>query len=251
MAVEFPGTEGVFLKTDESPIVSATPFTFACWYRPTVFGVQHAIMSVNDSSASNVAFQVYTSALDPQAIRVRARAGTPPGTGVAETVNTISPLLPPQPWNHICAVFTSDTLRAIYLDADTANKGTDTDNVVPGNLDRMALGAFYDSTPSNELEGDLAEATFWDVALTEADIVALATGCSPEFIRPESIVAYYDLIRQRKPRRGEYVLDSDVFWPDDDTDHPPIVYPAGPPPVVPSISPLLHMMHYYRQRRTA
>jgi len=41
----------------------------------------------------------------------------------------------------------------------------------------------------------IAEVGIWNVALTGAEILQLSLGYSPLFVRPESLVAYYPLIR--------------------------------------------------------
>jgi len=100
-------------------------------------------------------------------------------------------------WNHVAAVFASSASRLAYLNgvAGTVN----TTDVTPATTpDRTAIGVQIksDGSRSNGATVEyLSEAAIWNVALTAAEILQLAAGYSPLFVRPESLIAYPGLIR--------------------------------------------------------
>ena len=47
--------------------------------------------------------------------------------------------------------------------------------------------------------GDLAEAAVWNVALTDAEVAALARGIHPFLIRPDALVAYWPILGRYSP----------------------------------------------------
>ena len=64
-------------------------------------------------------------------------------------------------WHHGCAVFTSNILRAAFIDG--GSKGTDVDQVDIGvTYDRVSVGRSGDSTPSWYMSGRIAEAAIWN-----------------------------------------------------------------------------------------
>jgi len=70
----------------------------------------------------------------------------------------------------------------------------------------------------------LAEAGLWDAALTDAEVAILGVGYSPLFVRPQSLVAYWPLVRDAKDRVGGYDLTAGggpVV-----AAHPRIIYPS-------------------------
>lgn len=56
---------------------------------------------------------------------------------------------------------------------------------------------------------DLAELAWWNVELTDAEVALLAAGFSPQFIRPQSLVHYFPLVRAvQDVRRSTSVTES-------------------------------------------
>jgi len=60
--------------------------------------------------------------------------------------------------------------------------------MTPDHIDRTA----------QEMDGDLAEAAIWNIALSDADVARLATGESPLSVRPDALV---DVDRTRRVSR--------------------------------------------------
>jgi hypothetical protein len=102
------------------------------------------------------------------------------------------------------------------------------------------------------MSGSIAEAAIWNVALTDAKVAILAAGFSPLFVDPQSLVAYWPLVRD---------TDDDVVGGYDMTayntptvaSHPPkIFYPVSPHSVYFAAAAAdampMAMDHYHRRR---
>jgi len=121
-------------------------------------------------------------------------------------------------------------------------------------LDVTSIGTLYRSdNPGTYVDGSIAEAAMWNVALSDGEVAELATGIRPMRVRPQNIVSYWPCVRDQ---------DYDIVGGYDMTPinsptisaHPPIAYGAPPslwavaaaaPPV--GIVPVA--MYNYRRRR--
>jgi hypothetical protein len=96
-------------------------------------------------------------------------------------------------WHHACVVFSATNSRSVYLDGGgKATETTETGNPI---VDRTGIGVVYRNTPAAYTDGRIAEAGIWNVALTDAEVAALANGVSPALIQPQSLKLYSPLIR--------------------------------------------------------
>lgn len=96
-------------------------------------------------------------------------------------------------WHHACGVWAATNDRRAYIDG--GNRGNDANNVVPDAPDRTSVGRRGDATPTRYFSGAIAEAAIWSAALTDAEVAVLGRGYCPLFVRPQSLVAYWPLIR--------------------------------------------------------
>jgi hypothetical protein len=95
-------------------------------------------------------------------------------------------------WIHILGVFTSTTLRAVFLDG--SSKGTDTTSIV-GAVSELVLcrrrrNAAIGSMPSGSY---IAEVAVWSSALSDANAASLAAGVNPQDIDFANLQAYWPL----------------------------------------------------------
>ena len=99
--------------------------------------------------------------------------------------------------------------------------GTSGNNTLLGARDDNSDGGGFDAW-----DGDIADAAFYTVALTEDELLALSAGYSPELIRPGSLVAYWPLFGNLSPetsRIGGY--DMTLENAPTKADHPRVIYP--------------------------
>jgi hypothetical protein len=87
-------------------------------------------------------------------------------------------------------------------------------NFEPCLLADAVNGQWYD-------DGNGAEFAYWNVALTDDEMVALGKGFSPFFIRPASRLFYWPLIRTVEDWHGGGISSADTTV----ADHPPVLYP--------------------------
>jgi len=195
-------------------VVTAEPCTMAGWINTDNAGTWQNVFGVFDESASNVYLTVYIGGDD---LFVASNDG-----GGEENAK-IQNLLFDNTWHHVCGVWTSDASRAAFLDG--GNKATNSDSSSPANLDVTVIGRTADSTPSLYFSGMIAEVGFWNVALTDAEVAILAEGYSPLLVRPESLVAYWPLIRDTDDDIvGGYSMTA--FNTPTIAAHPRVIYPG-------------------------
>jgi len=94
-------------------------------------------------------------------------------------------------WHHACATFTSDTLRAAFVDG--GGKGTNTTSVtpVPPTFEYTRIGAYKSPNTTENFAGAVCEVGLWDVVLSDYEIWRLAHGRFPWEIRPQNLVGYW------------------------------------------------------------
>jgi len=167
-------------------IVTAAPFTMACWARTANVSQNQSIMFLGDKDVSNHWW----------VLRLNGSAGADPlrfarkDGGTTNSINTTTDFAA-DTWHHCAAVEASATDAAVFLDG--GSKATSTTSIVPAGVDRFTIGRSDDSTPANNHDGDVAEAGLWDVALTDAEILSLAGGVAPIRVRPGNLVGYWPL----------------------------------------------------------
>jgi len=236
-----------------SAVVTGLPCTLACWFKSGNDSAGQAVIGIGNSSDNNTYIQLHLSG--HLAGQNPIRAYIKGGGDVAYATTTANYAL--NTWQHACGVYINNSLRYAYLNG--GNKGTDTgSNGTPTGLNTTTIGAVKGATVTNFLDGDVAEAAIWNVALTDEEVAALAKGFSPLLIRPANLKAYWPLIR-----RGASIDNIDLVGGYHLTDYnspttaphcrivraaAPLVVPiegAGPTTSIPV------MMNHYRKLRTA
>jgi hypothetical protein len=169
-----------------------TPCTLAGWiYSGALTQSQYSIGAYYTGGAA--------AALDGFTVRLSsdgtclARVGDGSGVSGNPTANTMLA----NSWGHIGGVFASATSRYTYLNGVASAQST-INRSPSNNPNKLAIGLLINqdnSVTGPSTERFLAEIGFWNVALTAADMLQLAAGYSPLFVKPESLVAYYPMIR--------------------------------------------------------
>ena len=202
-------------------VVTVVPLTLACWYKPVAVDTFYILVSPAKVDTNFDNFVLYQSS---------------DGTIVAQTTDAssassaiTSSAATAGVWTHTCAVFASSASRAAYING--GSKGTDTGDKTPSGINRTILAARYAGVGTKELflNGDLAEAAIWNVALDDAEVATLAAGVSPLVVRPSGLVAYWPLIGTTSPEidirgRTELTLNNTPTQ----AAHTRIFYPARP-----------------------
>jgi len=218
-----------------SAVVTAAPWTIAAWFNTDDGTSDQGIFAICDTSAWQWSM-LYARGTASRTVAVSNTAG------IFATTGTYSA----DAWHHACHVETSSTSRAVYLDG--GGKGTNTSSTAPTGIDNATVGCrALGNGVYNYFSGAIAEAAIWNAALTDAEVAILAQGYSPLFVRPESLVGYWPLIRDTDDDIvGGYSMtptNAPTVAP-----HPRIIYPAPSlfyPPATAAGGVLVPVMEYH------
>lgn len=204
-----------------SALVAVRPLTMACWFYTDTIAITETLMAIFDSSETpaydGFALDVSgTEAGDPVRAWCQQNSAT---IDIAKT--TAGPSV--NTWHHACGTF-SASANKVYIDAGNSHSVGATVN--PIGPDETCIGRrYYGSAYSAHWSGRVAEATIWDAVLTDAEVAVLATGIRPIMVRPQSIVAYWPLVRdQDYDLVGGY--DMTPIGSPTVSAHPRVLYPA-------------------------
>ena len=206
-----------YLQTS-SAVVSAVPLTIAGWvyFTGSVF-VSGTVLCVADTSATDHLFSLRVTG-NGSVINVR---GLTRGGGYAEAISAGA--VTANAWQHVAFISSATNAREALVMG--GGSGTNATSATPLNLDASSIGRQCDNSPGDYFPGRLAEIGVWNVALTTAEVGILAAGYSPLFVRPQSLIAYYPLIRDEdQDRVGGY--DMTAFNAPAIAVQAPVRYPA-------------------------
>lgn len=167
--------------------ITAAPITVSLWVKAETTNAG-CPWWMGDPSVTNEFWSGYSS-WTASGYEVRASTSSSAGEASARTTNYVSAGV----WQHWSLKFIASTSRSSMLAGDTGNKGTNATSRAPSGADTIAIGRANDSTPGVYFDGDVAEVAVWNIALTEAQEVALAGGVCPLLIAPGSLEHYIPL----------------------------------------------------------
>ena len=174
-------------------LLSAAPQSMACWSNVSVTG-DFAMVS-QDANVNNSRFGLVVGTSGTAKVSMNTREGaTNISAYAADTV-------PSSGWFHMAGVRASSTSSFAYTNG---KQGTEvTAAVTPTNVDKLVIGILTQFNTS-EYTGDIFWPCFWNVALSQAEVAALAARTPPWEIRPESIVAMPNLDTLYDPFLGDF-----------------------------------------------
>ncbi len=167
-----------------SVVVSAAPFSVACWVKVDDLTIHHMLLTICDKASNNNRFQFYVEK-DANKVRMQAKTDTAQFADSADAVLA-------NVWTHCAGVTSGVASRYAYKDGvpGAENEVSRT----PVDMDNTNIGCIDDSTgPRTFISGAVAWLSIWDVALTTAEIAILAKGVHPTQIRPGDLVAFWPL----------------------------------------------------------
>jgi hypothetical protein len=177
----FDNASSQFLRNATTPI-TAVPLTIVAWVRPDE-AITQSVFSIGDTGSNVHYFSLDLNASHAALAQTRDASGLVTATaGTTGTINT---------WFHVAAVFSAINSRAAYTNGGAV--GTNATSRTPVGVDAMGIGRLERSSPTQLFSGRIAEAALWNVALSAGEIAALASGISPPYIQPASLVGYWPL----------------------------------------------------------
>ena len=202
-------------------VITAAPLTVSAWFRPSAINARYTLVSLaNDSN--NARFGLWAngvSAGDPVTCYVHNNASD-------QSASTTTGFSANQ-WHHACGVERSAADRSAYIDG--GSRGNNTGGRIPVGVNSLAVGRSNDATPSQYMDGAIAEVAIWRAALSDAEIMALAKRrLSALLVRPGALVFYAPLLRPSGDdydwQRGYRLVDTNTVG---FAKHPGgIVYPS-------------------------
>ena len=190
MAYEFNGTNQ-YLGIGSAP-ATTPPITLACWFNSDSTTVNQRLVGLYENAASYFDLGIRGADAGDPVAAVANFSGTLQivGTTAGYSANT---------WHHACAVFTSTTSRTAYIDGGNSATGTNTVSA-PSGISTTRIGNFFSDI--QYMDGRIAEVGIWSAALTQQEIASLARGMTCEKVRPQSLVAYFPLVRNLVELKG-------------------------------------------------
>lgn len=187
MSMQFVRSSSQYLEYAGAVAVAA-PITMVAWARIRDIVNNHVLIGISSTFANGIAnydnFAVTASGAstgDP--VRATCNAGTTNGS-VGTTTS-----YPENDWFHAAAVFRANNDRSAYL-----NGGGRADSSVvanPTNLNRTGTRYAW-ANPAGYPDGLIQWPAIWKAALTDSEIMLLASGADPRTVRPDSLVAFWD-----------------------------------------------------------
>jgi hypothetical protein len=225
MARKFIRASSQYLDLTAAPI-GGVPLTMACWFNLSDITNGQFLMSISDYSipASGDYFALVadgTAGGDPLNASTYQSSTKSATTSSGYSAGT---------WHHGCAVFAAVDDRRAYIDG--GSKGTNAESMTPADLSHTGIGTLIrQDWPATFTDGLIAEAVWWNAALTDDEVAILAKRYSPLFVRPQNIVQYLPLIRDNdEDIVGGYSWNN-ATSPTVDA-HPPIIYPGMMSPLI-------------------
>lgn len=183
-------------------VVSSAPLTLSAWVYRNAVSNTGDILGIYESAAAlnGNLFVVRQTSTSGGNNSIRASAGQ---VTLASALITRSITdWPENTWQHVAGVFETTTSRYAYAGGVAGSQNTTSST--PSGMDRTSIGRRDNTAANNHLQGSVADAAVYNVALSASEIAVLASGVSPMLVRPEALVAYWPLI-------GRYSPEPDLF----------------------------------------
>jgi hypothetical protein len=208
-------------------VVTAAPLTMACWVKTSITGTAQSPMSLNNTA----------SILNRNEFDLRLTSGNQVSAAIGDSVGFSQSNAPgtftANTWFHAAAVFASATSRTAYFNGAASTPNTT--SRVPSGINGTSIGKQLSASPGNiplapAGTGDIGEAAIWNVALTDADIAALAAGLSPLLVRPDALVGYWPLLGVGSPENNlvSNVSRMTITGSLSQSEHPRVFLPKRP-----------------------
>lgn len=182
MAHLFNGTTSKLLLS--SALITATPLTFACFFKHTaVGGSTQTLMAADDGVAVTNAFTLSTGSTDTVTLATIATSSSSSVTTEVGILNN---------WNTAVGITQSSISRYGAVNSRLATQSTT--SRVPSGINEFIIGGRGSGLLS--WNGLLAEVAVWQAALTPRELQSYSEGKSPRTIRPENLLLYMPLTIQ-------------------------------------------------------
>jgi hypothetical protein len=155
----------------------------ALWFFATDVVNANNLMTIGTVGANNHRHSLaLTEGASTQSIVAQSRTTS---NGIA----TASRPYTPNRWQHAAGVFAASNSRSAFMDGD--HKNTNTTNLSPSGMNATFIGVNPTLSAVTFMKGRVALPAIWNVALSDAEVHALANGYMPWEIRRNNLVALW------------------------------------------------------------
>lgn len=193
MSRSFNGSSN-YLQTLSGAPVTAPPWTISLWFKGSVQAAYNFLAALDDGGATDRAYIAITGSGDTPAGRPTLFVSDDP----TESNSFATAGFTDNTWINITARRGANNDQSVSHSG--ANTGTDTTSVTQGTPDRLTIGARGDMSGFGV--GLIGHIAVWDVELSDAEVLQLAT-LYPTEVRPADLVAAWDCTENEDP-----ILDS-------------------------------------------
>lgn len=184
MARQFTRASSHYLSTAVA-VPSAMPLTMACWFMVPDVNTEYSLMTRASAGNHRHAMRVRGD-LAGDYLQLNASDGST--LEISTTTSVVANV-----WQHACVSIASSTSRTVYLNG--GGKVTGTGAITPATTSLWIGASNSSGSPTQFLNGSIAEAAVWNTALTDEDVMALARGVCPASVMPSALVLYAPLVR--------------------------------------------------------
>jgi hypothetical protein len=163
-----------------SAVINTPPFTMHCKFKTTSNTSQH-MMGLFWSAAGTRFYSLRT-------VNLTVIAGTQGNSGgalEAATTATASSGV----WASATGVWVSDSDRNVFLNGANKVQNTDTATIT-ASANRTSIGVRDTSTPISPVDGQIAEAAIWNIALSDAEVASVHSS-HPLLVRASNLLGYW------------------------------------------------------------
>ena len=171
-------------------VSSSTAFTIAAWVKLNTLGQQHTILGYSGAYTNTFWTNLGISASNKV-------EGHTANNGISNNYIPTGNSLSVDTWHHCVFIHEADKSVTVYLDADTANKGTGTGDTGSASSGFWTIAGRWGNAVTIPtfpfLDGFIDQATLWNVALSEADVTTLYNGgrLTPPSVSQNNIKGYW------------------------------------------------------------
>jgi len=172
------------------------PFTVFCKFKVRSTTQQHRLFSIGDTAGTDNQF-ILSYVSNIAVVNAKDLAG-----GNRDSITTNNGNL--NEWNTAVGVFASSTSRTVILNADFANKGTNTGLSNPLSLDNTVLGALVRSViNASGVNYEQAHTAVWNKVLSDDQITELHEATNPLDLIADGggtgLISYWPLLGDHDP----------------------------------------------------
>jgi hypothetical protein len=191
MAYQFTAASSQYLSTASTP-VSSLPCTIACWFRITNTSDNNILVTLDSGASSRIQLSNNGGTTPKRAVQATTFNASNSFGRVGLNESSYSA----NEWYHAAGVFETDSIMNAYFNASVGTIAEVLPAVSVSGINKILVGARTASGTIGQYHGgQIAEVGIWNVALTAAEIASLAKGMTCDKVRPQSLVAYFPLVR--------------------------------------------------------